>query len=67
MLKDQARIKDWFLFGFYSFVNAILLIQVSVGILTLLSNLNILMASIHQVCGVILVLSAINLYYKSIN
>ena len=49
------------------FVNAILLIQVTIGILTLLSNLNIFMASIHQICGVILVLSTINLYYKSIN
>ena len=40
-----------------------LLIQVILGIFTLLSGLNIYLASAHQITSVILVFSAINLYY----
>ncbi len=40
-----------------------LLLQVVLGIFTLITGLNILIASIHQITGVLLVLSAINLYY----
>ena len=40
-----------------------LIFQVFLGILTLISGLNIYLASIHQITGVLLVLSALNLYY----
>ena len=40
-----------------------LLIQVLLGILTLLSGLNIFLASMHQITSILLVLSALNLYY----
>ena len=40
-----------------------LITQVLLGILTLISGLNIYLASIHQITGVLLVFSAINLYY----
>ena len=40
-----------------------LLTQVILGIFTLLSGLNIFLASAHQITSVILVFSAINLYY----
>jgi heme a synthase len=40
-----------------------LLLQVILGILTLISSLNIFLASAHQICSVFLVFSAINLYY----
>ena len=40
-----------------------LFLQAILGIFTLISNLNILLASLHQITSVILVLSAINLYY----
>lgn len=40
-----------------------LILQVLLGIFTLVSNLNIFLASIHQITGVFLVLSALNLYY----
>jgi len=40
-----------------------LLLQVILGIFTLLSGLNILLASAHQITSVVLVFSAINLYY----
>ncbi len=42
----------------------VLLLQISLGIFTLLSNLNIILAVLHQVLSVILVLSALNLYYS---
>ena len=37
--------------------------QVILGIFTLISGLNIYLASMHQIVSVLLVLSAINLYY----
>ena len=40
-----------------------LFLQVVLGILTLISGLNIYLASIHQITSVLLVLSALNLYY----
>ena len=40
-----------------------LILQVIIGILTLISGLNIYLASIHQITGVLLVFSALNLYY----
>ena len=40
-----------------------LFIQVFLGVFTLLSGLNIFLASAHQITSVILVISAINLYY----
>ena len=42
---------------------SILSIQIIFGISTLVSGLNIYLASIHQILGVLLVLSGINLYY----
>ena len=40
-----------------------LIFQIILGILTLISGLNIYLASIHQITGVLLVFSALNLYY----
>jgi heme a synthase len=42
---------------------SILLLQIILGILTLVSGLNIYLASAHQISSVLLVFSAINLYY----
>ena len=41
----------------------ILLLQISLGIFTLISGLNIYIASLHQITSVLLVFSALNLYY----
>ena len=38
-------------------------VQVLLGILTLVSGLNIFLASTHQITSVLLVFSALNLYY----
>ena len=41
----------------------VLIIQATLGIITLVSGLNIYLASLHQITSVILVFSALNLYY----
>ena len=38
-------------------------LQIFLGILTLISGLNIYLASAHQICSLLLMLSAINLYF----
>ena len=48
------------------FLLVVLFIQIILGILTLISDLNILIAASHQISSVILVLSSLNLYYLSI-
>ena len=40
-----------------------LFLQIILGIFTLISGLNIYLASMHQITGVLLVFSALNLYY----
>ena len=44
----------------------VLFIQINLGIFTLLKDLNIYYASAHQITGVILVFTSINLYYSNI-
>tara|TARA_A100001015_G_scaffold298914_1_gene382302 strand:- start:1284 stop:1643 length:360 start_codon:yes stop_codon:yes gene_type:complete len=41
----------------------ILILQVILGVITLISGLNIYLASAHQITSVFLIFSAINLYY----
>ena len=41
----------------------ILFLQASLGILTLISDINIFIASFHQITSVLLIFSALNLYY----
>ena len=50
----------------YLIMFSILLIQVVLGILTLISGLNIYLASVHQICSLLLVLSSLNLYFSYI-
>jgi len=51
----------------YYFVFTILFFQMLLGITTLLSSLNIYIASAHQICSLLLMLSVINLYYNYVN
>ena len=46
-----------------NFLLIVLLFQIILGIITLTSGLNMYLASAHQIMGVVLVFSAINLYY----
>ena len=58
--------KKNYLYGPVIFLNLILLIQIILGILTLITNLHISLASAHQITSVILALSSIKLYYSMI-
>jgi len=51
----------------FYFLFFFLILQIFLGILTLISGLNIYLASVHQICGLLLTLSVINLYYNYIN
>ena len=55
------------LFKPFYLVFMVLLLQIFLGILALTSNLNIFLASGHQICSLLLTLSVINLYYCYIN
>ncbi len=44
----------------------LIFIQIFLGIFTLLSDLNIALASLHQISSIILIMSALNLYYSII-
>ena len=48
-------------------VLSFLFLQIFLGIITLISDLNMYLASAHQICSLLLMLSVINLYYKYIN
>ena len=58
--------KDTDLYRPIFILTGILTIQIFLGIFTLLSNLNIVIALGHQITSVIFVLSALNLYYSAI-
>ncbi len=45
----------------------VLILQITFGVVTLISGLNIYIASAHQILGVLLVFSAVNLYYFKAN
>tara|TARA_X000001036_G_C20549464_1_gene753757 strand:- start:76 stop:1101 length:1026 start_codon:yes stop_codon:yes gene_type:complete len=55
------------LFKPFYFLSFILTLQIFLGIMTLISGLNIYLASTHQICSIVLMLSVINLYYNYIN
>ena len=52
-----------YLFKSIKIFNFFLLLQVILGVLTLISGLNIYLASLHQITSVLLILSALNLYF----
>ena len=52
-----------FLYNSFKILSFFLFLQIILGVFTLTSGLNIYLASAHQVTGVMLVLSALNLYY----
>ena len=51
------------LYGPLKILLLFLFLQVVLGIITLISNLNIYLASAHQITSVLLTFSALNLYY----
>ena len=59
--------KILFLYNSLKITSIILLLQIGLGIFTLISGLNIYLASMHQITSVLLILSAINLYFLKAN
>ena len=55
------------LFKSYLLLFIFLILQIILGILTLVSGINIYLASAHQICSLLLMLSVLNLYYKYVN
>ena len=56
-----------YLFNHYFVVLFFIFLQIFLGILTLISGLNIYLASSHQIGSLLLILSVINLHYRHIN
>ena len=59
--------KLYHLYNAIFFLVLIISIQVFLGILTLISGVNIIFASMHQLSTIFLIIFTINFYYKSIN
>ena len=59
--KIDKVVKSYYLLMFF------LVAQIILGIITLISGLNIYLASLHQIFSLLLILSTINLYYRFIN
>ena len=55
------------IFKYYVLVFTLVLIQVVMGILTLLTNLNIYLAALHQITSLLLLFSTIHLHYVFID
>ena len=51
----------------YIFLVFFVSIQIILGVLTLITNLNIATASLHQISSIFLIFFTLNFYYKSIN
>ena len=51
----------------YLYLFVFIFIQIILGILTLITDLNIAIASLHQISSIFLILLSLNFYYKSIN
>ncbi len=56
--KLKKLFKPFYILAFF------LILQIFLGIITLLSGINILLASSHQICSLLLILSTLNLYYR---
>ena len=59
--KPRRLLKPYFLVLFFVFL------QIILGVFTLTSNLNIYVASLHQISSIFLTILSLNLYHRSIN
>tara|TARA_B100001093_G_scaffold504278_1_gene559858 strand:+ start:167 stop:1117 length:951 start_codon:yes stop_codon:yes gene_type:complete len=59
--------RNFRLFKPFYLVFTLLVVQIFLGVFTLISGLNIYLASVHQLFSLLLSLSLINLYYRYIN
>ncbi len=61
------KLNKVFLFKPYFYLLTFIFIQIFLGILALISNLHIAIASLHQISSIFLIIFSINFYFKSIN
>jgi len=59
--------KKKYLYTSLFFLLFMIFVQIGLGIMTLISGLNIIYASMHQISTIFLLVSSINFYHKSIN
>ncbi len=59
--------KDQLLYKPYLILLSIVFLQITLGIFTLLSALNIYLASLHQISSIFLVMFSLNLYHRSLS
>ncbi len=64
LIKKHNKIN---LYKSYYYLLAFIIIQILLGILALISNLNLVIASMHQISSIFLIIVSINFYYKLIN
>ena len=61
------KLKMKHLYKSYSYLLGLIFIQIILGILALISNLHIAVASMHQISSIFLIIFSLNFYFKSIN
>ena len=61
------KFKKTHLYAPYLYLFALILVQIALGILALISNLHIVIASLHQISSIFLIFFSLNFYFKSIN
>ena len=61
------ELKMTHLYKSYSYLFVFIIIQIILGVLALISNLHIVIASLHQISSIFLIIFSLNFYYKSIN
>ena len=61
------RLKKSNLYNSYYYLLLFILIQLILGVLALITNLHIAVASMHQISSIFLIILSLNFYYKSIN
>ena len=58
--------KNKILYKPYLILLCIVFLQITLGVLTLISGLNIYLASLHQISSIFLVMFSLNLYHQSL-
>ena len=61
------KLKMKHLYKSYSYLLGFIFIQIILGVLALISNLHIAIASMHQISSIFLIIFSLNFYFKSIN
>ena len=61
----RKKIKN--LYKSYLYLLILIFIQITLGILALITDLNIAIASLHQISSIFLIITSLHFYYKSIN